>query len=88
MKLPAGKTLDPKAVSKIRTAVFNVGSLVLGADIGVSPESLLEIAKAVERTVEKELTILSLTDIPGYVAPPVDPNAPRVGRPKGSGTAK
>lgn len=81
MKLPAGKTLVPEAVQKIRTTVFKVGSLVLGTDIGVSPETLLQVARAVERTVEKELTALSLTNIPGYVAQPVDPNAPKVGRP-------
>lgn len=81
MKLPAGKTLDPKATSKIRTAVYNVGSIILGADIGISPDELLRISSVVERAVEKELTALSLTDIPGYVASPVDPNAPKVGRP-------
>ncbi len=84
MKLPAGKTLVPEAVQFIRNTVFKVGTLVLDSGIDVSPETLLQIAKAAERAVEKELTMLSLSDIPGYVALPVDPNAPKVGRPKGS----
>ena len=82
MKLPAGKTLIPEAVQKIRSAVFMAGSAILATDLGIKPETLLQVAKAVERAVEKELTTLNLTDIPGYVAPPVDPNAPKVGRPK------
>ncbi|KKL92012.1 hypothetical protein LCGC14_1888930 [marine sediment metagenome] len=84
MKLPAGKTLVPEAVQKVRSAVFTAGSAILAADLGLTPEVLLQVARAVERAVEKELTALSLTDIPNYVAPPVDPNAPKVGRPKGS----
>ncbi len=82
MKLPAGKTLAPEAVQKIRSTVFTAGSAILAADLGLKPEVLLQVAKAVERAVDKELTTLNLTDIPGYVAPPVDPNAPKVGRPK------
>ncbi len=88
MKLPAGKTLSTEAVQKIRSAVFKVGSAVLSTDIGTSAGELLKISQAVERVVEKQLTTLSLTDIPDYVAPPVDPSAPKVGRPKGSGKAK
>ncbi len=88
MKLPAGKTLVPEAVQKIRNTVFKVGSIILSADLGLSLDETVRISQVVERAVEKELTALSLTDIPDYVAPPVDPSAPKVGRPKGTTKAK
>ena len=88
MKLPAGKELSLDAVTKVRSVASAVGTLVLKTDLTISTADLVRVAEVVERAVTKELVKLNLTDIPGYVAPPVDPSAPKVGRPKGSGKAK
>ncbi len=88
MNLPAGKELSIEAVTKVRSVASGVGTLILQSKVGIPCAELVRVAEVVERAVTKELVKLNLTDIPGYEAPPVDPNAPKVGRPKGSGKAK
>ena len=83
MKLPAGKELSIDAVQKVRSVASAAGSLILKTDLAIPTAELVRVAEVVERAVTKELVRLNLTDIPGYVAPPADPNAPKVGRPKG-----
>lgn len=81
MNVPAGKELSLDAAQKVRSVASGVGSLILQSKLAIPCAELVRVAEVVERAVTKELVRLNATPIEGYVAPPVDPNAKKRGRP-------
>lgn len=83
MKLPAGKELLLPEYQKIQAITSKLKAYILtqATEFKVDTDDVIQIATIAGRAVEKALTLKRMSDIPGYVAPPVDPNAKKPGRP-------